>query len=79
MNKREVSEAKRLVDARNTLRVAWSAYDDPRNLAVLIGLDTTDVKTALEVALDEIDLALLRCDNVTLDFEHRGDNENDSQ
>ena len=76
MSKQEISEAERLVQARNTLKIVWTAYRDSNDW---IDLYDADVQVALEVALDEIDVALLRLDNVQLDFEYRDGNENDSQ
>ena len=78
MNEVENNEAKRLVAARQTLKVVWVAYRDDKTW---IDLHDRDVRIALEVALDEIDLALLRLEGVTVsfDFEYRDGNENDSQ
>ena len=57
MSRAEINEAERLVTARQTLKVVWVAYrDNSDNINAYDG----DVRIALEVALDEIDLALLR-------------------
>ncbi len=64
------TEADRLVAARNTLKVVWLAYRDSNDY---IDIDDTLVRTALEVALDEIDLRLLQMDDLTLTFEYRED------
>ncbi len=64
------TEAERLVAARNTLKVVWVAYRDQTDY---IDIDDTLVQTALEVALDEIDLRLLQMDDLTLTFEYRED------
>ncbi len=76
MIERENTEATRLVYARNTLKIVWAAYRD--NIGYVAYRDI-DVRVALEVALDEIDLALLRLDDVDLTFDYRDGNENDSQ
>ena len=76
MSRAEINKAARLVKARNTLKVVWVAYRDSSDY---IDESDRDVRVALEVALDEIDLALLRLDNVNLSFELRDGNENDSQ
>ena len=68
-----MTEAERLVAARNTLKVVWSAY---RADSDYIDETDRDVRIAREVALDEIDLALLRMDDVDLTFKlEEGDNE----
>ena len=64
------TEADRLVAARNTLKVVWIAYRDQTDY---IDIEDTLVQTALEVALDEIDLRLLQMDDLTLTFEYRED------
>ena len=70
------NEAVRLCQARETLKVVWVAYRDHREY---IDAYDGDVREALEVALDEIDLALLRLPDVDIVFEYRDGNENDSQ
>ena len=70
MREKENTEARRLVTARETLKVVWVAYRDHREY---IDACDGDVCVALEVALDEIDIALLRLDNVDIRFEYRGD------
>ena len=76
MSNSKETEAERLVAARNTLKIVWVAYRDASDY---IDLADSSVQTALEVALDEIDLALLRMDDVDLSFELTDGNENDSQ
>ena len=76
MSEKIQTEAERLVSARETLKVVWVAYRDHREY---IDAYDVDVRVALEVALDEIDLALLRLDDVDITFEYRPGNENDSQ
>ena len=76
MRSEQGKEAVRLCGARETLKIVWAAY---RSGGDWIDKYDDEVQAALEVALDEIDLALLRLDNVDLTFEYRDDNENDSQ
>ena len=76
MSEQIQTEAERLVSARETLKVVWIAYRDDNMTIPLVG---DDVRVALEVALDEIDLALLRLPDVSIVFEYRPGNENDSQ
>ena len=77
MSKRQITEAERLVTARDTLKVVWVAYVN-RTLSGILRLDEAEICVALEVALDELDLALLRLD-AELSFELTDGNENDSQ
>ena len=70
------TEAERLVAARQTLKIVWVAYRDE---TPHINVDDREVRLALEVALDEIDLALLALDDVNLSFELTDGNENGSQ
>ena len=76
MSEQIQTEAERLVSARETLKVVWVAYREHRDY---IDAYDVDVRVALEVALDEIDLALLRLPDVSIVFEYRPGNENDSQ
>lgn len=76
MREKQNIEAERLVSARETLKVVWMAYRDSSDY---IDVYDGDVRVALEVALDEIDLALLRLPDVSIVFEYRDGNENDSQ
>ena len=76
MSEKIQTETERLVSARGTLRGVWVAYRDEHDY---IDAYDVDVRKALEVALDEIDLALLRLDDVDIRFEYRDGNENDSQ
>ncbi len=76
MSNSKQTEAERLVAARQTLKVVWVAYRDSNDY---IDLADSSVQVALEVALDEIDIALLRMDDVDLSFELNDGNENDSQ
>ena len=76
MSEKIQTEAERLVSARETLKVVWMAYRDRSDY---IDVYDVDVRMALEVALDEIDIALLRLPDVSIVFEYRPGNENDSQ
>ena len=69
-------KARRLVSAHETLKVVWTAYRDGNDY---IEVYDGTVREALEVALDEIDCALLRLPDVSIVFEYRTDNENGSQ
>ncbi len=62
------TEADRLVAARNTLKVVWVAYRDSTDY---IDIDDREVRRALEVALDEIDIHLLSMPELNLTFEYR--------
>ena len=75
MREKENIEARRLVSARETLKVVWVAYREHREY---IDAYDVDVRVALEVALDEIDCALLRLPDVSIVFEYRDGNENES-
>ncbi len=68
MSNSKETEADRLVAARNTLKIVWVAYRDASDY---IDIDDTLVQTALEVALDEIDLHLLSMPDLNLTFEYR--------
>ena len=67
MSNSKETEAERLVAARNTLKVVWVAYRDNSDY---IDCHDSSVQVALEVALDEIDIALLRMDDVALTFKY---------
>ena len=59
-------ETERLLRARNTLKVIWTAY--PVSLTPT-GSRDTDVIDAIQTALDQIDLALLHNTDIELNFE----------
>ena len=75
MNESEITEVERLAAARDTLKRVWVTYNDT---IVERYLRNDDVRVALEIALDEIDLTLLALD-AELSFELTDGNENDSQ
>ena len=67
MSNSKETEAERLVAARNILKVVWVAYRDESDY---IDEKDSSVQVALEVALDEIDLTLLRMDDVDFTFKY---------
>ena len=61
-------ETERLLQARNTLKVVWTAYRRDRNL----GRDT-DIIEAVELSLDLIDLKLLHNTDAEISFTLEGE------
>ena len=63
-------ETERLLRARNTLKVVWSAYRADRDT---VEARDTDVIDAIETALDQIDLALLHNTDAEISFTLEGE------
>ena len=63
-------ETERLLRARNTLKIVWDAYRADHDS---VNAKDTDVITAIETALDMIDLALLHHTDAEITFTLEGE------
>ena len=64
------SEIERLLRARQTLKLVWNTYHTDHAVG---DAHDTDVQYALEVALDQIDLALLHNTDAEITFTLEGE------